>query len=379
MKTESYKINGMTCAACAKAVERAVKKLEGTSEVNVNLATEKLTLTYDEVKIKPSDITEAVSKAGYEAVEEKNTKEVSIPIEGMTCAACAKSIERAVGKLPGVESVSVNFATEKANVRYDPTDLRLSEIKQAIAKAGYKALEIESKDNVDEDKKRKDREIRILWTKFIVSAVFAVPLLYIAMGHMIGLPLPDALHPTDYPLRFAITQIILTIPILIAGYRFYTVGFRAIWNRSPNMDSLIAMGTSAAVLYSLYSAYQISIGHSMYVMDLYFESAGVIITLILLGKSLEAVSKGRTSEAIKKLMGLAPKTAIVIHDNKEIEIPIEEVEAGDIIVVKPGSKIPVDGEVVEGHTAIDEAMLTGESIPIEKKPGDKVYAATINK
>lgn len=379
MKTESYKINGMTCAACAKAVERAVKKIEGTSEVNVNLATERLVLIYDEGKVKTGDIVEAVSKAGYEAIQENNTKEVSIPIEGMTCAACAKSIERTVGKLSGVESVSVNFATEKANVIYNPTDLRLSEIKQAIAKAGYKALEIESKDKVDEDKKRKEREIRTLWSKFIVSAVFAVPLLYISMGHMIGLPLPDALHPTDYPLRFAFTQIILTIPILIAGYRFYTVGFRAIIHRSPNMDSLIAMGTSAAVLYSLYSTYQISIGNSMHAMELYFESAGVIITLILLGKSLEAVSKGRTSESIKKLMGLAPKTAIVIHDNKEIEIPIEEVETGDIIVVKPGSKIPVDGEVVEGLTATDEAMLTGESIPIEKKPGDIVYAATINK
>lgn len=233
MKTESYKINGMTCAACAKAVERAVKKIEGTSEVNVNLATERLILIYDEAKVKTSDIIEAVSKAGYEAIQENNTKEVSIPIEGMTCAACAKSIERTVGKLSGVESVSVNFATEKANVIYNPTCLRLSEIKQAIAKAGYKALEIESKDKVDEDKKRKDREIRILWTKFIVSAVFAVPLLYVSMGHMMGLPMPSVLNPMDYPLRYAFAQIILTIPILIAGYRFYTVGFRAIWHRSP--------------------------------------------------------------------------------------------------------------------------------------------------
>lgn len=379
MKTESYKINGMTCAACAKAVERAVKKLPGATDVTVNLATEKLALTYDEAKIKPDDIKAAVTKAGYEALQENNTKEISIPIEGMTCAACAKSIERAVGKLSGVENVSVNFATEKANVRYNPSELRLSEIKQAIAKAGYKALEIESRNKVDEDKKRKDREIRILWTKFTVSAVFAVPLLYIAMGHMLGWPLPSALHPMDYPLRFALAQIFLTIPVVIAGYRFYTVGFKAIIHRSPNMDSLIAMGTSAAILYSLYSTYQISLGNFMYAEDLYFETAGVIITLILLGKSLEAVSKGRTSEAIKKLMGLTPKTAIVMQEGKEIEIPIEEVEVGDIIVVKPGSKIPVDGEVVEGLTAIDESMLTGESIPIEKKPGDKVFAASINK
>lgn len=379
MKSESYKINGMTCAACAKAVERAVKKLDGTADVMVNLATEKLTLTYDEEKVKPRDIIDAVAKAGYEALAESNSKEVSIPIEGMTCAACAKSIERTVGKLSGVESVSVNLATEKANIKYNPAELRLSEIKQAIAKAGYKALETESRDRSDEDKKRKEREIRVLWTKFAVSAVFALPLLYISMGHMLGLPLPKAFHPMDYPLRYALVQFFLTIPIVIAGYRFYTVGFKAIWRRNPNMDSLIAMGTSAAVIYSMYSTYQISIGHFMHAMDLYFESAGVIITLILLGKSLEAVSKGRTSEAIKKLMGLAPKTAIVIQGNEEIEIPIEEVEVGDIIAVKPGSKIPVDGEVVEGLTAIDESMLTGESIPVEKNPGDKVFAASINK
>jgi Cu+-exporting ATPase len=196
---------------------------------------------------------------------------------------------------------------------------------------------------------------------------------------MLGWPLPKALDPMDFPLFYALVQIGLTIPVIIAGYRFYTVGFKAIMRRSPNMDSLIAMGTSAAVLYSLYSTYRISLGDFMSVENLYFETAGVIIALILLGKSLEAVTKGRTSEAIKKLMGLAPKTAIVMQDDKEIEIPIEEVEVGDIIVVKPGSKIPVDGEVVDGHTAIDESMLTGESIPVEKKSGDKVFAASINK
>jgi len=379
MKSESYKINGMTCAACARAVERAVKKLDGTVDANVNIATDKLALTYDETKVEPSAIMEAISKAGYEALEEKNTKEVNIPIEGMTCAACAKSIERAVGKLPGVETAVVNFATEKASIKYDPSALRLSEIKQAIAKAGYKALEIENKNRVDEDKLRKEKEIRTLWTKFIISAVFSVPLLYIAMGAMLGWPLPKALDPMDFPLFYALVQISLVIPVIAAGYRFYTVGFKAIINRSPNMDSLIAMGTSAAVLYSLYSTYRITQGDFAFVEDLYFETAGVIITLILLGKSLEAVSKGRTSEAIKKLMGLAPKTAIVLQDDKEIEIPIEEVEVGDTIIVKPGSKIPVDGEVVEGLTAIDESMLTGESIPVEKKPGDKVYAASINK
>lgn len=382
MKKDSLKILGMTCAACAKASERAVKKLEGVTEAAVNFSTEKLSVAYDEEKVSLQDIKEAINKAGYEPLEEKHEKEVSIPVQGMTCAACAKAIERALGKADGVAGVSVNFATEKAVVTYDPSRIRISEIKQVIAKAGYKALEIESKNAVDEDKARKEKEIRTLWMKFIVSALFTVPLLYIAMGPMIWWlrwPIPKWLNPMQFPLTYALVQIVLVTPVIIAGYRFYTVGFKAILRRSPNMDSLIAMGTSAAILYSLYSTYRISIGEFVSVNDMYFETAGVIITLILLGKSLEAVSKGRTSEAIKKLMGLAPKTAIVIQDGKEMEIPIEEVEAGDVILVKPGEKIPVDGEVLEGHTSVDESMLTGESIPVEKNPGDKVIGASINK
>lgn len=313
---------------------------------------------------------------------ENKQKEITIPIQGMTCAACASRVERVVSKLEGVSKASVNFATEKLVTKYDPDTVRLSQIKQAITKAGYQAMEIETKGAVDEDKLRKEKEIRTLWTKFVISAVFSIPLLYLSMGSMIWwlhAPIPELLRPMQYPLNYAMVLIALTVPILIAGNRFYSIGFTAILRRSPNMDSLIAMGTSAAVLYSLYSTYRIAIGEFQYVEDLYFETAGVIITLILLGKSLEAVSKGKTSEAIKKLMGLAPKTAIVIQDGKEIELPIEEVEVQDVILVKPGEKIPVDGIVLEGLTAIDESMLTGESMPVEKKPGDRVYAASINK
>ncbi|WP_330582879.1 copper-translocating P-type ATPase [Peptoclostridium sp.] len=218
--------------------------------------------------------------------------------------------------------------------------------------------------------------------KFAVSAAFSIPLLYIAMGAMVWWlkwPIPSWLNPMQYPLLYALVEIALVTPVVIAGSRFYTVGFKAILRKSPNMDSLIAMGTSAAILYSLYSTYRIYAGDFRYVNDLYFETAGVIITLILLGKSLEAVSKGKTSEAIKKLMGLAPKTATVIQGDKEIELPIDEVEAGDIILVKPGEKIPVDGIVIEGFTFVDESMLTGESIPVEKKAGDNVIGASINK
>jgi len=304
----------------------------------------------------------------------------TIKITGMTCAACANRIEKVLNKTDGVVKASVNLAAEKAYIEYDRDTVRLSEIKQVIEKIGYKALNTEIT-TVDEDKIRKQKEIRTLWTKFIVSAVFAFPLLYLAMGSMIwwlNFPIPAFLNPMQYPLTYAIGQIILTAPVVAAGYKFYTVGFKALFQRSPNMDSLIAIGTSAAIIYSAYNTYQIAAGNFAAVEGLYFETAGVIITLILLGKSMEAVSKGKTSEAIKKLMGLAPKTAVVIQNGIETEIPIDEVEPGDIIRVKPGEKIPVDGTVISGHTAIDESMLTGESMPVDKKEGDNVYAASIN-
>lgn len=381
MNKETIKISGMTCAACAKRIEKAVGKLEGVSQASVNFATEKLSVEYNNQKASTDKIKETIEKAGYGVIEEEKKKTVTIPIGGMTCAACANRIEKALGKAEGVSKVSVNFATEKATVEYDPQKTRLSAIKQIIEKTGYKALNIGKKAVVDEDKLRKEKEIRTLWRKFIVSVIFAIPLLYLAMVPMISwlpFPIPSFLEPMQFPLIFALTQIVLVIPVIIAGYKFYTVGFKALVQRSPNMDSLIAIGTTAAVVYSLYSTYQISVGNFHAVEGLYFETAGVIITLILLGKSLEAVSKGKTSEAIKKLMGLAPKTAIVIQDGKEVEVPIDDVEIGDVILVKPGEKIPVDGEIIDGHTAIDESMLTGESMPIDKKAGDKVYAASIN-
>lgn len=304
-----------------------------------------------------------------------------LKITGMTCAACSARIEKVVGKMEGVDQIAVNLATEKAVVNFDPQVIQLAEIKARIEKAGYGAAEFIDEQVVDEDRIKKEKEMKVMWTKFIVSAIFAVPLLYFAMAPMISdrMPMPGFLAPMEHPLNYAIMQILLTIPIIIVGYKFYTIGYRAIFSRSPNMDSLIAMGTTAAIGYSLYSVYQIIQGDHHAVDRLYFETAGVIITLILLGKSLETLSKGRTSEAIKKLMGLAPKTAVVIRDGKEYEVPIKEVEIGHLILVRPGEKIPVDGTVVNGTTAIDESMLTGESIPVEKQQGDPVYAASINK
>ncbi|MBC8060014.1 MAG: copper-translocating P-type ATPase [Clostridiaceae bacterium] len=368
----------MTCAACAKAVERISKKLPGVVEANVNFATEKLNITFDETKVKLLDIQNAVEKGGYKALVETSNK--TLKIEGMTCAACAKNIERVTKKIPGVVETSVNFATEKLNISFEPAKVRTSDIKKAIEKAGYKALEDES--NVDIDRETKEKEIKALWNRFVISTIFALPLLLIAMVPMIAeklkYELPAFINPMVHPKIYAILQLILVIPVMITGKKYFIVGFKSLVRLSPNMDSLISIGTSAAFLYSVFAVFQIMfMGNVDYVM--YFESAGVILTLITLGKYLESVTKGKTSEAIKKLMGLAPKTAIIIRDNIETEIPIDEVEVGDIVVVKPGEKMPVDGEVVEGNTAVDESMLTGESMPVEKKVGDRIIGASINK
>lgn len=379
MTAKSLKIEGMTCAACAKAVERISKKLDGVTEANVNFATEKLNINYDETKISIPDIQLAIEKGGYKALIESSSK--TLKIEGMTCAACAKSIERVTKKLDGVIESNVNYATEKLNISYEPSKVRVSDIKKAVEKAGYKASEEET--TVDADKEKKEKEIKLLWNKFIVSLIFTVPLLVISMGHMVGetfgYSLPKSIDPMSSPEFFAILQLILVLPVMVAGNRFFRVGFKSLVRRSPNMDTLIAIGTSAAFLYGIFAIFQIFGGNIDYAYDLYFESAAVIITLITLGKYLESVTKGKTSEAIKKLMGLAPKTAIIIRDGQEVEMPIEEVEVGDIIVVKPGEKMPVDGEVVEGITAVDEAMITGESMPVEKTIGDKIIGASINK
>ncbi|MCM8899940.1 cadmium-translocating P-type ATPase [Caldicoprobacter algeriensis] len=382
MAKRTFSITGMTCTACARAVERSVGKVDGVKSASVNFATEKLTVEFDEGKVDLSRIKEAVEKAGYgvQEDEEPSRREVSIPIGGMTCAACAKAVERAIKRLPGVDEASVNLATEKARVVYNPAMVRLSEIKQAIIKAGYKPLEAEDgEQRVDQEKLRRQRELKDLRTRLLVSIIFAVPLLYIAMGHMLGLPLPEVIMPDMHPLNFSMVQLLLTLPIVVAGYRFYTVGFGNLIRRHPNMDSLIAVGTSAAFVYGVYAIFRIATGHTEYAMNLYFESAGVIITLILLGRYLESIAKGKTSEAIRRLMDLSPRTAVVIHEDKELTIPVEEVEVGDILLVRPGDRIPVDGEVIEGRTSVDESMLTGESIPVEKVTGSKVVGGSINK
>ena len=377
MKKEKFIITGMTCASCSSIIQKEVGKAEGVQSASVNLASETMMVEYDESVSSTEQIESLVSKIGYAAIAASENREVIIPIGGMTCAACVSAVERSLKKLDGIASVSVNLTTEKASIVYDYTKVRISEIKSTIEKTGYQALDIEIDDAALSSKKNK--EANVLRIKLIIALIFTLPLFYISMGHMIGLALPTFLHPDMNPLNYGLAQFFLTLPIVIAGYKFYTVGYKAIFRGSPNMDSLIAIGTSAAFLYGVFALIQIILGNHIYAKDLYFEIAGMIITLILLGKFLEAFTKGKTSEALKKLMGLAPKTATIIKDGKEVIMPIDEVEVGDIVIVKPGEKVPVDGIIMEGFTSIDESMLTGESIPVDKKPGSTIIGASINK
>lgn len=300
-------------------------------------------------------------------------------IRGMTCAACAKTIEKASNKLKGVSNASVNLTTEKLNISYDESILSFEEIKKAIKAVGYEVLEEGEMPSFEENKKEKEKEIGELKKRFYASLLLTIPVLYLAMAHMLKLPIPSISHPEINPVNFALIQLVLTTPVILIGNKFYTIGIKTLIKGSPNMDSLIAIGTGAAYIYGIYEVVKILGGDLSYINDLYFESAAVIITLITLGKYLEAVSKGKTSEAIKKLMDLAPKTATIIVENKELILPLEEVKVGDIVLVKPGEKIPVDGEIVSGNTSIDESMLTGESIPVEKNVGDTVIGASLNK
>ncbi|MDF2557880.1 MAG: copper/silver-translocating P-type ATPase [Bacillales bacterium] len=376
MTTKTFQIEGMTCSACAKAVERVTRKINGVEEANVNYATEKLNITFNnETSI--SEIQATVEKAGYKAVSLSVNK--NFKIEGMTCAACSGAVERVTRKLPGVEESNVNLATEKLKIKFDPEVVSIKDIKQAIEKAGYKAIdeaEVQA-DAVD----HKEKEIQTLYKKSVWSSVFALPLLIIAMVPMIleyaGVIVPTYISPMVYPRTFAVIQFVLCVPVIIICFNYYKVGFRNLFKLSPNMDSLISVGTTAAFLYSFYAAYEIFSGNVDF--EMYFEATAVILALITIGKYMEAVSKGKTSEAIKKLIGLAPKQANIVRDGVEMQIPVEDVEVGDIVIVKPGEKLPVDGVVVEGTSSIDESMLTGESIPVEKNVGSAVIGASINK
>lgn len=305
-----------------------------------------------------------------------NRKETFL-IDGMTCASCALTIEKAVNKLDHVDSAVVNLATEKMTVTFDDTTLSPNVIEECVSESGYEASLFKEETSKSQSE-RHQLAIEKMWHRFWMSAVATIPLLYISMGPMINLWLPSFLMPDKGPLNYGMIQLLLTLPVMYFGRIFYQNGFKALFKRHPNMDSLVAIATTAAFIYNLYGLYEILQGDIHYAHQLYFESVAVILTLITLGKYFEILSKGRTSASIEKLLTLSAKEARVIKDGEDYMVPLDKVKIGETILVKPGEKIPLDGHVVAGESSIDESMLTGESIPVEKKVGSKVYGASIN-
>ncbi|MEH6915797.1 copper-translocating P-type ATPase [Priestia megaterium] len=368
-KEATLQITGMTCAACSNRIEKGLKKIEGVKEANVNLALERSTIIFDPSKTSPQAFEEKIEKLGYGVVSEK----AEFAITGMTCAACSTRIEKGLNKLEGVTKASVNLALETASVEYSPSQIDPQDITQRVEKLGYGAkLKSEEK---EEEQSYREKELSKQKGKFWFSFILSVPLLWAMVSHFTF----TSFIPLPHMLMNPWVQLALATPVqFVVGKQFYIGAFKALRNKSANMDVLVALGTSAAYFYSLYSSLK-SLGSSAHTTQLYYETSAILITLILLGKLFEANAKGRSSEAIKKMMGLQAKTAVVVRDGAEIEIPVEEVQKDEVIFIKPGEKVPVDGEVIEGQSALDESMLTGESVPVDKSIGDKVIGATLNK
>ncbi|HEY2421017.1 MAG TPA: heavy metal translocating P-type ATPase [Neobacillus sp.] len=368
LKETNLQISGMTCAACATRIEKGLNKLEGVEMANVNLALERSAIKFDPTKIKVVDIEKKIKDLGYGVVTEKT----EFDITGMTCAACSTRIEKGLIKLDGVMKANVNLALERATVEYNNVSLTPKEIIKKVEDLGYGArMKTDEKETVD----YRQQEIEKQTGKFIFAVILSLPLLWAMVGHFSFTSFIWVPKIFMYPW----VQLALATPVqFFIGRQFYVGAYKALKNKSANMDVLVALGTSAAYFYSLYLSFMSLRGNS-HSVELYFETSSILITLIILGKLFEAKAKGRSSEAIKKLMGLQAKTATVEREGIEQEVPIEEVIVGDILHIKPGEKIPVDGSIVEGNSAIDESMLTGESVPVDKKIGDLVIGATINK
>ena len=347
----------------------------------MNLATEKLSIEYNELTFSIENLQKAVDNSGYEMIVQEG-KTQTFAIEGMTCASCAQTIEKAVGKLSGVDKASVNLATEKMQVSYNPSAISVSDVTGAVSNSGYAAV-LETTDTQDnsraEKREKKEKRMKQLLNRFGISIIFTIPLLIISMGHMVGMPLPNIVDPMINAFNFSLLQLILTLPIMVVSWEYFQKGFKSLFKGHPNMDSLIALGTASAFVYSLAATIGTGLGYGNFSDLLYYEVTGVILALHTLGLFLEERSKGQMSSAIEKLVNLAPKTARVIRNGVEQEITVDEVALGDVIRVRPGESMPVDGVVVEGRTSVDESMLTGESIPVEKKSGDEVIGASINK
>jgi len=356
----TLKIEGMTCAACSTRIEKGLKKMDGV-DASLNLTMEKASITFDPDKISLEAIEEKIKDLGYGVAKDK----IELDVIGMTCAACSSRIEKGLNKLPGVSQATVNLAMERAIVEYNANEVEVDDFIKKIKDLGYDAKPHD--DESGQQQSAKDKELKDKRTKLIISALLSLPLLWSMLGHF-GI---DSLTPSI--IMNSWFQLLLATPVqFYIGYQFYHGAYSALKNGSANMDVLVALGTSAAYFYSIY-------GMIVGTHQLYFETSAVLITLVLFGKYLEALAKGRTSEAIKKLMNLQAKTAMVKRDGEFIEVPIKEVVKGDIIMVRPGEKIPVDGEIIEGTSSIDESMITGESIPVDKNAGDIVIGATINK
>ncbi|RNC29138.1 MAG: Copper-exporting P-type ATPase A [Candidatus Dichloromethanomonas elyunquensis] len=372
-KKENLEIMGMSCAACAARIEKKLSQLEGVKQGTVNLAMARAVVEYDDTLLNRDKIVEAVKSLGYDVREEMtgNANKVNLAISGMSCAVCATKIEKKLNKLEGVTQAAVNLAAEKAVVQYESSKIKVSELIRTIEALGYKAEPIEESGK-DWEKEQREKEIKGLKKELAISAVLSSPLILAMMLSLVNMNIAF-LHNEYF-------QFIVATPVqFFLGFRFYKNAFYALRSKGANMDVLVALGTSAAYFFSVYNAFFASAPPGTVMKNLYFEASTVIITLILFGKYLEAAAKGKTSEAIKKLMGLQAKAARVIRSGKESDIPITEVEVGDIIMVRPGEKIPVDGIITEGNSSIDESMLTGESLPVEKNIGNTVIGATINK
>jgi Cu+-exporting ATPase len=373
-KKISLSIEGMTCASCAARIEKSLKALKGVREVNVNLATEKANILYEPGLVDDRTLEKAVEDLGYKVLPDAGKEEkITVAIGGMTCAACVNRIEKALGKLEGVSEAQVNLATEKATLLYRPDKVGKTEFRKTIEDLGYEIRGFEAEFSADREAKARSLEVRNQKRKFLISAALSVA---IFMGSM-----PEWFPWWPEFLQYHFTLFLLTTPVQFwAGWQFYRGFWLALKHRTSDMNTLIAVGTSAAYIYSTvvtffpqwFRARGLDLG-------VYYDTSAMIITLILLGKLLEAIAKGHTSSAIKRLMGLQAKTARVVRNGQEMDIPVEEVRKGDGVIVRPGEKIAVDGIVREGNSAVDESMLTGESLPVEKHAGDPVMGGTINK
>jgi Cu+-exporting ATPase len=369
-------ITGMSCASCVAKIEKGLSKMSGISDAKVNFATEKATITFDPSRVHMGDFVSTINDLGYEAGMEK----ITFPIHGMSCASCVKKVENALSGLEGVVRANVNFATERASVEYIPGAVSMDDFRRAVKEAGYEILEVETigeEDIVDREKMAREAEYRKLKKKFITGVILVVPVLLLAFWQMSGL---SNLIYLSRKVNFYL-QFLFQTPIQFwVGWQFYLGAWKTAKHKSADMNTLIAVGTSAAYLYSVLATFFPQLFSAQGLMaEVYFDTAGTIIVLILLGRLLESRARGQTSEAIKKLIGLQAKTAKVLRNGQEMNVPVGEVVIGDLVIVRPGEKIPVDGVVKEGRSSVDESMITGESIPVEKNPGDQVIGATINK